>query len=101
MRLRRRSDGIRLERLLDQVNATPRALEFVAGQSIGGTGSSTESAVHAFPDDTPGLVTVMGIAVACMKVEMHREQTSKIRLQPIEIENPVRVELRLQSSMNG
>ena len=35
------------ENLLDQVDASPGAVEFVAGQLVGGTGRIAETAVHA------------------------------------------------------
>jgi len=40
-----------LQHVLDQIDAAPGAIEFIAEQDIGGAGGGAEAAMHAFPQD--------------------------------------------------
>lgn len=47
------------EDLLDQVDATPGCVEFIAGQLVGGTGCIAETAVHAVSQYAIGLFALV------------------------------------------
>jgi hypothetical protein len=61
----RRGDLLALEQLLDQVDATARAVEFAAEQLVGGAGGEAEAAVDAVAQDAfDGLHRGLGTELA-------------------------------------
>ena len=48
-----------LQHLLDQVDASPRAVEFIAQHLVGGAGRRAEAAMHAGPQDLVGPLDVV------------------------------------------
>ncbi|MCY1375253.1 hypothetical protein D9M69_626590 [compost metagenome] len=60
-----------LQHLLDEVDASARAVQFIAQHLIGRTGGRAEAAVHATPEDGVGLVAQIGIACPGCQLGLH------------------------------
>lgn len=67
--------------VLDQVDATARAVEFIAQRQIGRTGSRTEPAMHAFAQDCLGMCDARVLELFGGEVGLHGGLSGKRSVQ--------------------
>ncbi|ABA49505.1 hypothetical protein BURPS1710b_3344 [Burkholderia pseudomallei 1710b] len=96
--LRAARDFRALEHLLDQVDASARAVELVAEQLVGRAGRGAEAAVHAPAQDRVGVVAVGRVADEIGEVRLHR--ALEIGVEPAAVEDARRIERRLQAAVD-
>jgi hypothetical protein len=77
MRLRTTGHLRAFDHLLDQIDASARAVELVAEQLVGGAGGRAETAMHALAQDRFCFDAVSGVANEVGEVGLHRALRSR------------------------
>ena len=72
----------RLQHVLDQVDAPPRAVELVAEHLVGRAGGGAEAAMHAGPEDLVrpgggGVAQLLGGEVVCMRAPLRPDRRAR------------------------
>jgi len=64
--------GFAFQHLLDEIDATARAVEFVALELVGGAGGVAETAMHALAQNGVGLLALGGFQQFCAESSLHK-----------------------------
>lgn len=91
---------VALEKLLDQVDPSARAVEFVAQLLVGRAGGVAETAVHAAAQDALGFGGLGALPGGIAEVGLHRA-SSEFGVHPPGIEDALRVELAFESPVQA